>query len=71
LLDATGMLVGFTFPAFIYMKLGASGHAPDRSLQSSGNLNESVSTGSTRTPLLSAGTGGRRDAVWILSAILV
>lgn len=78
LLRTTGMLVGFTFPAFIYMKLGASGHAPGRSSdssrslqlrQSSGSLNESVSTGST--PLLPTGTGERRDAMWMLSAILV
>ena len=68
------MLVGFTFPAFIYMKLGASGHSPGLSspgsiVPSTGSLNESVTTAST--PLLVPGTANRRDAVWILSALLV
>ena len=61
------MLVGFTFPAFIYVKLGGSGHAPG--LSSNGSLNESVSTASV--PLLVPGSDNRRDAVWILSALLV
>ena len=73
-LHGIGMLVGFTFPAFIYMKLGASGHAPSLSshgsiVPSTGSLNESVTTASA--PLLVSGTANRRDAVWILSVLLV
>ena len=73
-LHGTGMLVGFTFPAFIYMKLGASGHATGLSnngslVSGSGSLNESVSAASA--PLLVPGSANTRDAVWILSALLV
>ena len=72
------MLVGFTFPSFIYMKLGAAPYAASTS-RSSGNfmpdggtLNESVDTTGSGAPLI-PGTGGQRrsDVVWILSAMLV
>lgn len=67
------MLVGFTFPAFIYMKLGRSS-SPAKFISNGISLNESVSTRSgtdVNAPLLPLGSGEGRDAMWILSATVV